>query len=44
VEAVFVAEGQVIEEVFHGFNAAGGEVRSYTVADAFDEFDRSVEV
>jgi len=44
VEAVFVAEGQVVEEVFHGFDAAGGEVRGYAVADALDEFDRGVEV
>ena len=44
VETVFVAEGQVVEEVFHGFDATGSEVRGYAVADALDEFDRGVEV
>jgi len=42
VEAVFVAEGKVIEEVFYGFDAAVGEVRGYAVADALDVFDRGV--
>jgi len=44
VEAVFVAEGEVVEEVFYGVDAAGGEVRGDAVADALDEFDRGLEV
>jgi len=44
VKAVFVAEGQVVEEVFYGFYAAVGEVRSDAVADALDVFDRGLEV
>ena len=42
VEAVFVAEGEVVEEVFYGVDAAGGEVGGDAVADALDEFDRGL--
>jgi len=44
VEAVFVAEWEMVEKIFYGFDAAIGEVRGYAVADAFDVFDRGVEV
>ena len=44
MEAVFVAEGEMVEKVFYGFDAAIREVRGYAVADAFDVFDRGVEV
>ena len=40
VKAVFVAERQVIEEVFDGFDSAFGEPFSDAIADAFDELDR----
>jgi hypothetical protein len=39
VEAVFVAKGKVIEEVFDGVDAAFGEVGGDAVADALDELD-----
>jgi hypothetical protein len=39
VEAVFVAEGEVVEEVFDGFDAAGGEGGGDALADAFYVFD-----
>jgi len=38
VKAVFVAEGEVVEEVFYGEDASFGEVRGDAVADALDEF------
>ena len=41
VEAVFVAEGEVVEEVFDGFDAAFGEVVGDAVADAADELHGS---
>lgn len=37
VEAVFVAEGQVIEEVFDGVEVAAGELGGDALADALDE-------
>ena len=37
VEAVFVAEGQVVEEVFDGEDALAGELGGDAVADAFDK-------
>ena len=37
MEAVFVAEGEVVEEVFDGVDAAVGEARGDAVADALDE-------
>ena len=43
VEAVFVAEGQVVEQVFDGFDAAGGEGGGDALADAFYVFDRGGE-
>jgi hypothetical protein len=39
VEAVFVAEGQVVEEVFDGGDAAVREAGGDAVADALDELD-----
>jgi hypothetical protein len=39
VEAVFVTEREVVEEVFDGDDAAGGEVGSDAFADALDELD-----
>ena len=39
VEAVFVAEWEVVEEVFDGGDAAVGEAGGDAVADALDEFD-----
>ena len=39
VEAIFVAEGEVVEEVFDGEDAAVGEAGGDAVADALDEFD-----
>jgi len=38
VQAVFVAEGEVVEEVFDGDDAAVGEAGGDAVADALDEF------
>ncbi len=43
MEAIFVAEGQVVEEVFYGFDAAFGEVGCHALADALDEFDGRME-
>ena len=43
MDAVFVAEGEVVEEVFYGLDAAFGERGGYAFADAFEEFDRGVE-
>ena len=37
-EAVLVAEGKVVEEVFNGFDAAAGELFSDALAYALDEF------
>ncbi len=37
VEAVFVAEGQVVEEVFDGVKVATGELDGDALADALDE-------
>jgi hypothetical protein len=37
VEAVFVAEGQMVEEVFDGGDAALGEASGDALADALDE-------
>ncbi len=39
MEAVFVAEGEVVEEVLDGEDAAFGEACGDAVADALDEFD-----
>ena len=39
VEAVLVAEGEVVEEVFDGEDAAVGEAGGDAVADALDEPD-----
>ena len=39
VEAVFVAEGKVVEEVFDGVDAALGEACGDALADALDELD-----
>jgi hypothetical protein len=39
VEAVFVAEGEVVEEVFDGEDAAFGEAGGDAIADALDELD-----
>jgi hypothetical protein len=39
VEAVFVAEGEVVEEVFDGGDAAVGEAGGDALADALDELD-----
>jgi hypothetical protein len=36
VEAVFVAEGEVVEEVFDGEDAAFGEAGGDAIADALD--------
>ena len=43
VQAVFVAKGQVVEQVFDGFDAARGEGGGDAFADAFYEFDRGGE-
>ncbi len=40
VEAVLVAEGEVIEEVFDCVDAAGGEAGGDALADPLDELDR----
>ena len=40
VEAIFVAEGQVVEQVFDGGDAAFGQARSDAIAYALDEFYR----
>jgi hypothetical protein len=39
VEAVFVAEGEVVEEVLDRDDAAGGEVGGDALAHALDELD-----
>jgi hypothetical protein len=39
VEAVFVAEGEVVEEVFDGVDTAFGEIGGDAFADALDELD-----
>lgn len=39
MEAVFVAEREVVKEVFDGGDAAFGEAGSDAVADALDELD-----
>jgi hypothetical protein len=39
MEAVFVAEGEVVEEVFDGEDAALGEAGGDAIADALDELD-----
>ncbi len=39
MEAVFVAEGEVVEQVFDGEDAAFGEAGGDAVADALDEFN-----
>ena len=44
VEAVFVAEGEVVEEVFDGVDAALGEAGGDALADALDEVDGGGEV
>jgi hypothetical protein len=44
VEAVFVAEGQVVEQVFDGDDAALGEAFGDAVAHALDVFDRRGEL
>jgi hypothetical protein len=44
VEAVFVAKGQVVEEVLDGGDAALGEADGYALADALDELDVGGEV
>ena len=43
VDAIFVAEGQVVEQVFYGFDAAGGEGGADALANAFYKFDRGGE-
>ncbi len=44
MEAVFVAEGEVVEKVFDGEDAAVGEAGGDAVADALDEFYRGGEM
>ena len=39
MEAIFVAEGEVVEKVFDGEDAAVGEAGGDAVADALDEFN-----
>ena len=37
VEAIFVAEGEMVEEIFDGVEVAAGELGGDALADAFDE-------
>jgi len=39
IQAVFIAEGQVVEDVFHRVNAARGHLLGQPRANALDEFD-----